>query len=356
MATTHYEELKQLPFEDEHFANASVGFDLERMEPSFVLHPEVPGRSLTLDIARRLGMPEEVLERAAHRLDGSERKLDQVLGKLEEERQGLEAMREDLRRGKDEATAAHREHQEAADSLRRRKAELLGQGREALLSEIATVRRQVAQVIESMRQPNSMAQVVAASSQLIGLEEQVAQRVEEEPPPEAVADEPNTPVDLDRLQTGQGVWFARMKQEAQVESVDRKTGMVSLLMGLMRTRAPVEQLRLLKKPPAPKPKRAAPLEKQKPTTPEARPTEVRSSLNSLDLRGQRVDEALDALDKFIDEIFGRGETAAFIIHGHGTGALRAAVREHLRSSPYPRHFRSGDPAEGGDGVTVVEMK
>ena len=69
-----------------------------------------------------------------------------------------------------------------------------------------------------------------------------------------------------------------------------------------------------------------------------------------------MDEALDQVDKFLDQVFASGEAAAFIIHGHGTGALKAAVREYLKGSPYPQHFRTGTSEEGGDGITVVKLK
>ncbi|MBW2700410.1 MAG: Smr/MutS family protein [Deltaproteobacteria bacterium] len=358
LATTHYEELKHLPFADERFANASVGFDLEHMEPNFILHPEVPGRSLTLDIARRLGMPEAVLERAAARLDGKERQLDAVLQGLDHERQELNDLRGQLEIRQEQSKQARDEHREAADSLRKRKTELLGKGREALLSEIATVRRQVAGVIESMRQPGPMKDVVDASRKLIGLEEKVSQAAKKpEPNIEGPKDEEPKLADLNDLAAGDQVLLTTMGQEAQVTSVDRKTGMVSLLMGIMRTRAGVDKLRLLKKAPLrKKPSQDSSTKNPKMPSKAARPIEIRSSQNTLDLRGTRVDEALDQVDRFLDEMFGQDQAAAFIIHGHGTGALRAAIRDLLKTSPYPRHFRAGTQEEGGDGVTVVILK
>ncbi|MBN2497933.1 MAG: Smr/MutS family protein [Deltaproteobacteria bacterium] len=350
LVTTHYEDLKQLPYRDERLANASVGFDLEAMAPTYALHPDVPGRSLTLDIARRLGMPEAVLDSAHKRLDGAERKLDEMLASLEQERQSLSALRSELADRSELAEQARREHRSAADDFSRRKQQLLEEGRTALLADISAVRKEVASVIESMRQPRGMKQTVDSSQRLIQIEKQLRQQAQGEPPEEHGEAGPGP--GADDLQPGDTIRLLKLGQDGEISSVDPRSGMLTVRLGLMRTRVPVEQVRLLR--------RASLRPEARPTGTlpgaEIAPTEIRSADNTLDLRGMRSDEAVEAVDKFLDGLFGRGEPAAFLIHGHGTGALKAAVRAHLASSPYPRHFRSGTPEEGGDGVTVVSLK
>ncbi len=357
LATTHYEELKQLPFEDERFANASVGFDLERMQPTFSLHPEVPGRSLTLDIARRLGLSDKLLARAAERLAGAEHQLDEMLERLEQERQALSAVRGELSAARAKAEREVLEHRQASEELDQRRKQLLGEGREAVLAEIADVRQEVARVIEQIRTGAAdMRTAVDGSHKLIALEEQVArdlQALDGAAPPASAPAEPPA------LHPGDRVRVLSLDKIGPISSIDRAGAMVTVQLGSVRTRVPRELIELVERgrePNPPKrPRREGGTTPRTSDTPQPR-TQVRSSLNTLDLRGQRADEAADAVDKFLDDLFGAGEPAAFIIHGHGTGALRAAVRDYLASSPYPRAFRAGTPEEGGDGVTVVSLR
>ncbi|HOX42729.1 MAG TPA: Smr/MutS family protein [Myxococcota bacterium] len=345
VVTTHFEELKQLPFRDPRFANASVGFDVERLTPTFELHPDVPGRSLTLDIARRLGLPEEVLARARALLAPDAQEVEQVLSRLEAERQALQAQREELSTRAREAREAAAAQRGEAEALAARRAELLGKGREQLLSEIATARREVASVIESLRKGTELRQAVEASQRLIGLQAELA----------AAAAASAPAADGGAPAVGDEVRLDRLGQVGEVTAIDGPAGMLTVRLGSMRTRVPVEQATLVKRA---GPRAGSGVRGQGGGQGGAggEPTAVRGSHNTLDLRGLRADEALPELDKFLDSLFARGEPAAFLIHGHGTGALRAAIRAHLKGSPYPRHFRAGALEEGGDGVTVVSLK
>lgn len=347
VVTTHFEQLKQLPYADARFANAAVGFDLQALVPTFRLHPDVPGRSLTLDIARRLGLPEAVLARARARLDPDARHLEQVLEGLEAERQALEAQRGDLAEETRRAAEAARESQTEAEALAARRAELMVKGREQILAEIATARREVAEVIEGLKRGPDMPRAVESSQRLIGLERTLEQARGAAAAPARQAPGP----EAGPIEVGDRVHLARLGQVGEVTVVDRHAGMLTVQLGVMRTRVPVEAAeRVPGEPPRARAKarqaQAAPLER----------AEVRGSHNSLDVRGLRVDEALDELEKFLDRLFAANEPAAFVVHGHGTGALRAAIRAHLKRSAYARRVRPGTPEEGGDGVTVASLE
>jgi DNA mismatch repair protein MutS2 len=152
------------------------------------------------------------------------------------------------------------------------------------------------------------------------------------------------------------VLVAHLGKEGEIISTDPRAGMVSVRLGTtMRTRVAVEQVRRTARAPT-RPDRAVHNGAKSPRAETTAPAEVRSDHNTLDLRGLRADEAADETEKFLDKMFGSDQASAFLIHGHGTGALRSAVREYLRSSPYCRHFRPGTPEEGGDGITVVRLK
>jgi len=346
VVTTHFDELKHLAYNDERFANASVGFDLDHMEPTYELHPDIPGRSLTLDIARRLGIAESVLQSAAARLDGSERDFEKVLGDMAREQQALASLRCELTESLSAARREAQVHAQAAEDLSNRKREMLGDERALLLQEIDDVRKKVAEMIESLRRNPSMKSAVTISQRLKEAERSIRDQIEDQPRAVAAGEHEINPGDTVRI--------ASWGKQALVTAIDSRAGMVSVRLGSIRSRVPIEQLEWVSS----RPPRRRPGEGEDSGRPDNRrgPIEVRTTANTLDLRGKRVDESLDELDKFLDDLFAAGQDAAFIIHGHGSGALRAAVRDYLKGSPYPRHFRSGTPQEGSDGVTVVKLK
>ena len=352
MVTTHLEELKHLAHSDERFANASVGFDLQTLKPTYVLHPDVPGRSLTLDIARNLGVDQQVISRAERYLDGAERQIDSLLKSLEEERQHMIQVREDFEKSTQEAEAQAKKHAKAFEEFSDRKLELQEKERGALFDEIKKIRQEVAELIEGLKRNPSMKAAVGASHRLKELQTQVKEKKKKQTrrKPKELR---GKAVKAGDLREGDRVLVTILGKEGEVTSVDRHSGMIGVNLGSMHTRVAVEQVRLLEKPKRPKGKKAP---YHPPAGEVAEPAEVRTSANTLDLRGTRVDEAIDQVDKFLDQVFGSGEAAAFIIHGHGTGALKAAVRAYLKDSPYPQHFRTGTPEEGGDGITVVKLK
>lgn len=354
VVTTHLEELKHLAFQNDRFANASVGFDLKTLKPTYILHPDVPGRSLTLDIARNLGIDAEVIARAERYLDGGERRIDGLLESLEEERQNMIVLRAEFEKRSRDAEDQARKHAQALEELRDRKTELLERERGALFEEIRKVRQEVAALIENLKRDPSMKTAVGASKNLRELQDQLEeQREKTRRKPAQLRGKPVKPGDL---REGDRVLVSILGKEGEITSVDRHSGMVSVSMGALRTRVAVEQVRLLEVDKKPRRKKSP--ERKPSYAPQVpgEPAEVRSSANTLDLRGMRVDEALDEVDKFLDRMFGSGQAAAFLIHGHGTGALKAAVRHYLKQSPYPQHFRTGTPEEGGDGITVVRLK
>ncbi len=345
VVTTHYEELKHLAYHDDHFANASVGFDLDTMQPSYTLHPDLPGRSLTLAIARRLGIPEEILAAAEASLDGGESKVDDMLDSLEEERGALSRLRLELAQEKGEAGRKAQEHAQAAQSLSQEKEDLQKTGRDDLLADIRQIRGEVASLIESLRRKPSLPAAGQVSEKLKSTEERLRKA--------AQTPAPTAPTALGSLQTGDRVRILSLNKEGQVTAIDTRAEMISVRIGGMRTRVPAQQVERISAGPLRRPKVEVRVDAVRAPRPE---TEVRTPENTLDLRGQRVDEALARLDKFLDELFGAERETVFIIHGHGTGALRAAIRDYLQDSAYPRHFRTGAPEEGGDGITVVKLK
>ncbi len=352
--TTHYERLKELasggaeiPTGAPRYENASVGFDFDEMRPTFMLKMGLPGPSSALAVALRHGLPKGVVQRARSLLSSATRDREQLLTELAREHQALVDARAAAQEDALQA-AAEREASEAERLVARKKE------RKRLQDEAAELTARIRQARETLRalsgelkqqQATSVdlrnaERVVDEAAKVVSIGGQLDKSVRE--PDKRRSVEPRD------LVVGARVYVPRIGAVAQViEAPDR--GFVRVQAGAMSLRVAVKDLRF---------EGAAPHRKaDKKTQPKAvtrrvEEREIRTSANTCDLRGQRVDEALEKVDRFIDRCISDCDSPAFVLHGHGTGALRRAVRDHLAQSSHVARSRPAKSDEGGDAFTV----
>lgn len=358
LVTTHLEELKALAHLDPRFINARVGFDPRKMAPTYRLQIGEAGSSSAIEIARRMGLSEKVCDRARQLVLGAGGPLAQALAAAEEERRHLAEAQDRAEQATREAQAEKAAlEREREDSLRRLAAEEQ-EHRERRLQELETMRAELRELAAQLRAEASAqaaAQAAAAAQQKLAertAEEQ--RRLNEAKATAARAQAPDTPPEL-RV----GGWVHHAGLGRDVEILELSEGQALVAAGLMKMRVPVAELSRSQtgRPPPKFP--TGPQEKQERAlrrAEEAAPAAVRASLYRCDVRGMRADEALREVEQFLDRVYRGGEESALILHGHGTGALKQAIRESLGSSPYVRMFRPGESHEGGDGVTVVAFR
>jgi DNA mismatch repair protein MutS2 len=350
VATTHLGALKELAAESPAVVNASLQFDAEHLRPSFVLVRDRPGRSYALEIAGRLGLPPELIERARARLSDSERRMEQVLAELEQAEAELSRLTGDARADARELErrAARLEERERDVASRRKRLER--EGREAADRYLLEARQDVEAVIEELR----AAAGLAAGNQELGEEEATSarRRVEDllrESREAAPGPDPGTPgpAGADRpgpLAPGDRVTSRSLGVTGEVAEV--RPGGVIVEAGGMRFTLPPDDLSPAD--PRSEPARSRPERPPPPPELEAHP--------EVDLRGLRVDEVrrplLAALDAAIVADLGR----LVVIHGKGTGALREEVGRLVGDDPRIATVRPGGFDEGGSGVTVLELK
>ena len=356
--TTHYEGLKALALGDDRFDNAAVGFDMPTMSPTFKLMFGVPGASSALAIARRFGMPSLIIERAERYLGTEERSFDELVRKLNDERRALELARASVERERSAIERRQRELEDELDRMRHREHKMISQETQSLLSAVKRARDDLRTAQQKLRAKKLTQETVREAARMV---EQVAAKValggELEPPHHVDPAHTMTPLSRDQVRKGMRVYVPRVRGEAHVVEI-LGSGQVRVAVGAVKLTVSPDELRAVVEgaPPAPPPRRqdhpsAVPFDAASdPDVP------IQTSDNRCDLRGLRVDEAVAMAEQFLDRCLNGGLRVAFMIHGHGTGALRSAVRKAMETSHYVRRVRPGEPGEGGEGVTVVWLR
>ena len=363
MATTHYAELKVFALETKGVVNASCEFDLETLRPTYKLSVGVPGKSNAFLISEKLGIPERVIEAAQQHLSAEDKRLDAVLGQLDDLKLQLKESQNEVEELKNEAS-----HQ--LEAAQKKRDELIRQGENELEAARAKART-LAQQVET--------QAYALTDELRQLQkdermsaQQKAQRAREIAKKEteklfAGTEVVHNPVKefvpLKEVKVGQEVCIAELNQLATVLALPDKNGDVLVRAGIIKTKVPLKGLKqpekLVKESTAPKTKAQQRYSRLTGDTnrPNGRVERVqRTAKMECNLLGLTVDEALSEVDSFIDRAILNGQTVVYLIHGNGTGALRTAIHKHLRGNRMVKSFRLGRYGEGESGVTVVELK
>ena len=362
--TTHYEGLKALALDDPRFKNASVGFDLATMSPTFRLAIGVPGPSSALAVARRFGIPGLLVERAEKFLSRETIAFEEMVQKLVAERHDLTAAREQVEREAELVRGKKRELENELDRLRSKERGALTEESQELASALRRAREDLRVAQSRLRGRPTEEDLRASSKAIDAVAAKVAIGGELSPRPSGEAE--RAPVEAADIKPGARVYVPKLRAEAEVLEV-LASGQLRLAAGSMKLTARMDEVRAATPaPPPPKGaaragrggKRGGPGGDAVLTLDAAADPDVpiQTSENTVDLRGLRAHEAQAMAEQFLDRMMGSGRRVAFLIHGHGTGALREAVRETLRSSGYVARSRPGGQREGGDGVTVVWLK
>lgn len=348
-ATTHYAELKVYATNEAGVQNASCEFDVETLRPTYHLLVGIPGKSNAFAISRRLGLGEDIIEDAKNRVSSDSASFEATIEKLEQTRLLLE-------KDRNEAAVKLREAQESAKKAAFLKAELevrldkadIKSRREAerIIQEARTTAEEVFRELDDMRkkanEQEDVQQINEARSQLrrkLNLSEEALKKDDVEKLPEQKSSRP--------IRVGDTVQIKSMGVKATVLSISSDR-VLSLRAGIMNVSAKEDEVLLLEGQSAVKAKSA----------PKASPSQLRTASvpSEIDIRGMESLEGVLAAERYIDSaVMGKLKTVT-IIHGKGTGALRAAVQQMLKKNKSVKSFRLGRFGEGEAGVTVVELK
>jgi DNA mismatch repair protein MutS2 len=339
VATTHFGELKALKYQDPRFENASVEFDDVSLSPTYRLLWGIPGRSNALTIARRLGLSPEILDRAQQAVGmGQSSEVNQVIAGLEAQRRRQEERADQAAQIVAQAEKLKDEIEQKAALLRTRERDLQQQQEQAVKAAIAAAKADIARVIRQLQQGPQTAHAAQKATQ--ALDQLVETRLPTGTHPAKVqASQGYRPTVGERVRL-----ISLGGQTAEVVSQPDAEGKLLVRLGLMKMTVALSDIESLKGEKAVLPEKPQPPAPSPPPAPA-----VRTSRNTIDLRGMRVLEAEAALDEFMATASG----PIWIIHGHGTGKLKQGVQQYLKHHPQVQRFTAADTADGGTGVTVA---
>lgn len=354
-ATTHYAELKTFAQEHSLVSNASVAFDVETLRPTYRLEIGLPGKSQAFAIAERLGLPREILADARSRIAAEHLSMEQTLAAIA---QAEEARKVELAEAQREREAAEKDRDRArtgVDRARREAAEMLAEARRAAEEMLARAEREVAELRRELTRRRNLAGGRAAAARAQEREpfDELASRAararaEVRGAEEPAASDQATPAAVPQPRVGLWGRSITLGSVGRIIEVSGRTGRLTLETDTSRVVVPSDDVEVVPEPvrgPAPRDLEAEELRRQ---------AAARISPR-LDLRGERVEAALEQLSDYLDQALLAGMDEAVILHGAGTGALRRAVREYLADHPRVRGTRPGKREEGGDQATVAQL-
>ena len=349
MATTHYAELKVFALETPGVVNASCEFDVESLMPTYKLSVGVPGKSNAFLISAKLGIPECVIDAARAHMSSDDKRLDSVLAQLDELKLQLKAAEQEAEQARYAAEHALEKAEQQRDALIHQGEEALEAARKQARDLVQKVQNEAYALTDELRRLQKEEKASAAQRAIRARE--IARKDTEKIMAGAASRQPvESYVPLKDAQVGQEVVIAELNQAAVVMARPDKDGMVEVRAGILKTKVPLSGLK-------------APDKLAKPKEKPVRRSHTRVQLDhdrkasmELNLLGYTVEEAIGEVDRFLDGALMRGQHTVYIIHGMGTGALRAGIQKHLRTHRQVKSFRLGGYGEGGAGVTVVELK
>ena len=348
-ATTHYAELKAYAIETDGVENACCEFDVATLRPTYRLLIGVPGRSNAFAISERLGLPAEIVRQAKATISAEDKRFEGVVRSLEQARRAAETERREVETLRTQLDRSHTDAARRFSEMEQQQAEILEKARKEARRIVENANRTATTMlgeIEDLRKQAHKADRVDEIARAARAAAKAGSRAMDK---ETLLTVDDSAYELPRpLKVGDVVFVPEANRQGEVVALADKAGALTVRMGALQMKVAQSAVRL------------ADAKKEKKNAPPARRTVTakvdRSVSRELDLRGRMADEGLMELDRFLDEAILSGVDVVTVIHGKGTGALRAAVRDHLKHHKAVKAFRPGLFGEGEDGVTIVELK
>ena len=354
MATTHYSELKVYALTTPGVENACCEFDVETLRPTYRLLIGIPGKSNAFAISQKLGLPDFIIQDAKSRLEEGDEAFEDLLASLEESRVTIEKEREEIASYKSEISRLKSRLEQKEERFDERKDKLIRNANE----EAQRILREAKETADqTIRQINKLAQSSGVGKELEAERTKLREKLDKVDKNLSLKNEkgPKKTISPKKLKIGDGVKVLTMNLNGTVSSLPNAKGDLYVQMGILRSLVNIKDLELLNEPAISGPGMDL-MKKNNTGSGKIKMSKSFSVSPEVNLIGMTVDEAIPVLDKYLDDAYLAHLPKVRVVHGRGTGALKAGVHKHLKKLKYVKEFRLGDFGEGDTGVTIVTFK
>ncbi len=346
VATTHYSELKQFALANKGIENASVEFDVETLSPTYKLLIGIPGKSNALEISRRLGLREDIIEKSKEFINNENIEFEEIISNIESNRKSAEKDRDEAIRLRLEAEKLKEEFKNKKLKLQTQRDREISKAKEEARKILKEAKREADEIIKELR---SISKAVEAdkNKKIEEMRRRLKTNIDQLEDPLFKDMEYEVSEPPKNLKKGDSVKILTLNQEGTVVTKPDSNGDLTVQVGIMKINVNIKNLRLIgdKK-----------VDIHKSSVGKILKSKTQNIRNEIDLRGQTLEEAIIKLDKYLDDAYLAKLERVNIIHGKGTGALRKGIQQFLKRHSHAKSFREGVYGEGGSGVTIVELK
>ena len=354
MATTHYSELKVYALTTPGVENACCEFDVETLRPTYRLLIGIPGKSNAFAISQKLGLPDFIIQDAKSRLEEGDEAFEDLLASLEESRVTIEKEREEIASYKSEISRLKSRLEQKEERFDERKDKLIRNANE----EAQRILREAKETADqTIRQINKLAQSSGVGKELEAERTKLREKLDKVDKNLSLKNEkgPKKTISPKKLKIGDGVKVLTMNLNGTVSSLPNSKGDLYVQMGILRSLVNIKDLELLNEPAISGPGMDL-MKKNNTGSGKIKMSKSFSVSPEVNLIGMTVDEAIPLLYKYLYDAYLAHLPKVRVVHGRGTGALKAGVHKHLKKLKYVKEFRLGDFGEGDTGVTIVTFK
>lgn len=347
IATTHYSELKVYALTTEGIENASVEFDVDSLSPTYRLMIGVPGKSNAFEISKRLGLQEHIIKSAQNLLSKENIEFEDVLATIEKDRRISEKNKEESERLKLELNKLKKELEEKEKKIENTRQRIIREAKIEANRILKDAKQETEEIIKELKEisveieKEKNKRIQEAKDRLKSKLDNVQKELTEDVLKKTNKNPPKN------LKLGETVKVLTLGQTGNIISLPDDNGNVTVQIGIMKVNVAVSSLERMSKDEK---------EKSKTITKNIIKSKAKGIKNEIDLRGKNLEEAILDLDKYLDDAYIAGLEQVYIIHGKGTGVLRNGIGQLLKKHKHIKSYRLGKYGEGGDGVTVAQLK
>lgn len=335
IATTHYPQIKSFSYTRDDVINASVEFDVNTLSPTYRLLMGIPGRSNAFEISDKLGLSPSIISRAKELVKSDSKDVNDMITALENHTTNARKYEEETEKALEEAERLQQELNDNNEQYQEFKEKLYKEARNEANRIIKQSEIKAEDIIDQLNKMKESGAKNLEEHEIIAKKKDLKDSYYQESLKQQIENEK-----VESFNAGDNVDVLSYGQKGEILSIEKDEAIVQ--MGILKMNIPLKELKKRKK--------------EKISRPVARRTGKTAVKSSLDLRGERYEEALIKLDQYLDQVLLSSYSQVEIIHGKGTGALQKGVQQHLKQHPRVKSYRMGHPNEGGFGVTIVEMK